>query len=230
MSESYQKKKERWLRAKKLLPENLRQRVALRNIMAVTKLLPEQQQALAEALDIGLKRIPTALRYLETYPAASAQDLLRASLGNTPRSAALRPGAREPGRRRAGEMGPNTSASHQSSSPAPTHPEALAELISLLKDCYPDMNQHSAEALAESQALRDVLNVLVVYQQVFDSPHFNTDFVVVLFHKLLERTWERLNWRIAGNPAYQQALRLSSGQALRQAGVDTSANQGLVDQ
>ncbi len=225
MSESYQKKKERWLRAKKLLPENLRQRVALRNIMAVTKLLPEQQQALAEALDIGLKRIPTALRYLETYPAASAQDLLRASLGNTPRSAALRPGARG-----AGETRTNTSSPHHPSLPAPTHPESLAELISLLKDCYPDMNQHSAEALAESQALSDVLDVLVVYQQVFDSPHFNTDFVVVLFHKLLERTWERLNRRIAKNPAYQQALRLSSGQALRQAGVDTSVNQGLVDQ
>lgn len=222
MSESYQKKKERWLRAKKLLPENLRHRVALRNIMAVTRLLPEQQKALAEALDIGLKRIPTALRYLETYPAASAQDLLRASLGNSPRSAALRAAGQRPGARVAGETRTNTSAPHHPSPPAPTHPEALAELISLLKDCYPDMNLHSAEALAESQALRDVLDVLVVYQQVFDSPHFNTDFVVVLFHKMLERTWEWLNRRIAENSAYQQAL--------RQAGVDISVNQGSVDQ
>jgi len=105
------------------------------------------------------------------------------------------------------------------------NPKALDQLFGLLKSCYPDMNPYSARALAESEALSDILAVLTVYEQVFDSPHFNTDFVVVLFHNLLEQTREQLNQRIADNPAYQQALRQCSGQALRQAGIDTSNKQ-----
>ena len=113
----------------------------------------------------------------------------------------------------------------QTSTLSQPNPEAIDALLALLKTCYPEMNPHSAKALAESEALRDILAVLIVYQQVFDSPHFNTDFVVVLFHNLLELTREQLNQRIADNPAYQQALRQCSGQALRQAGIETSNKQ-----
>ena len=223
-SKSYERKKKRRLEIKKTLPENLRDRIALRNVMAVARLTSEQQQALANALDIGLKRAPTALRYLETNPNASAEELLRTSLNTMSR------GGKEPGSKGAVPPPSGTPAPQLPSTPTPTHPEALEELLSLLKTCYPEMNPHSARALAESEALSDILSVLTVYQQVFDSPHFNTDFVVVLFHNLLEQTREQLNQRIADNPAYQQALRQCSGQALRQAGIDLSVGQGSVDQ
>ncbi|MBL7163841.1 MAG: hypothetical protein ISS57_14670 [Anaerolineales bacterium] len=207
-SKSYERKKKRRLEIKKTLPENLRDRIALRNVMAVARLTSEQQQALANALDIGLKRVPTALRHLKTHLDVSAQELLRASLNTTSKGAALPP--------------PCSPAPQHPSTPTPAHPEALEELLSLLKTCYPDMNPYSARALAESEALSDILAVQIVYQQVFDSPHFNTDFVVVLFHNLLEQTQEQLDQRIADNPAYQQAL--------RQAGIDISVGQESVEQ
>ena len=202
-SKSYERKKKRRLEIKKTLPENLRDRIALRNVMAVARLTSEQQQSLANALDIGLKRVPTALRHLKTHPDVSAQELLRASLNTTSKGAA--------------PPLPCSPAPQHPSTPTPTHPEALEELLSLLKTCYPDMNPYSARALAESEALSDILAVLTVYEQVFDSPHFNTDFVVVLFHNLLEQTREQLNQRIADNPAYRQAL--------RQASIDLSVGQ-----
>ena len=197
-SKSYERKKKRRLEIKKTLPENLRDRIALRNVMAVARLTSEQQQALANALDIGLKRVPTALRHLKTHLDVSAQELLRASLGSR--------GARN--------QRPSPPAPAHPGPTSPSHPEALDELLGLLKTCYPEMNPYSAKALAESEALRDILAVLTIYQQVFDSPHFNTDFVVVLFYNLLAQTREQLDQRIADNPAYQQAL--------RQAGIDLS--------
>ncbi|MBC8509292.1 MAG: hypothetical protein H8D34_30945 [Chloroflexi bacterium] len=219
-SKSYERKKRRRLEIKKTLPENLRDRIALRNVMAVARLSPAQQHALANALDIGLKRVPTALRCLETHQDAPAEELLRASLGNR--------GARHAGGSPAGRQAygrkprPSPPAPAHSGPTLHLHPEALDELLGLLKTCYPEMNPHSARALAESEALRDILAVLTVYEQVFDSPHFNTDFVVVLFYNLLAQTREQLDQRIGDNPAYQQAL--------RQAGVDISVDQESVDQ
>ena len=229
---SYQRRREIWLEMAKAFPPPIDKKVSLRNIQKVAKLSLKQQKALAQAVSAGLTRIPTALRYLETNPEATQLELLEATsrqmflTGNIKTSNTAKIECKE-------EPPPamtDTGTPSQFQKLTPPSPKALEVLVGLLKDCYPDMNLHSAQALAESQALRDVLDVLVVYQQVFDSPHFNTDFVVVLFHKLLERTWERLNRRIAENPAYQKALRLSSGHALRQAGVDNSANQGSVDQ
>jgi len=214
----------------KAFPSPLDEKVSLRNIPKVAKLSPQQQKILAQAVRAGLKRIPTALDYLEANPDATDQKLLEIASrsdnhpGKTQIDDMAKPQRKqEPPR---AMTIPDTPV--QSQELPPPGPDALKELVGLLKTCYPDMNPHSAEALAESQALRDILSVLLVYQQVFDSPHFKTDFVVVLFHKLLEQTWERLNQRIVANPAYQQALRLSAGQAFRQDGVEHPAPQRAI--
>lgn len=221
---SYQRRREIWLEMAKAFPPPLDKKVSLRNIRKVAKLSSKQQKALAQAVSVGLTRIPTALRYLKTNPEATHQELLEANSHRISPSRNIETSqtAKTESKKENPPAMIDTGTPSQSQQLTPPNPKALDELVGLLKDCYPDMNQHSAEALAESQALSDVLDVLVVYQQVFDSPHFNTDFVVVLFHKLLERTWERLNRRIAGNPAYRQAL--------LQAGVDISGDQGSVDQ
>ena len=213
---SYQRRREIWLEMAKEFPSPLDKKVSLRNIRRVAKLSSNQQKILAQAVGAGLTRIPTALRYLETNPGATPQDLLGASSHSaclTGKSKTSKATKTETKKEIASSM-INDDTPSQTPTPSQPNPEALDELLGLLKTCYPDMNPHSARALAESEALSDILSVLTVYQQVFDSPHFNTDFVVVLFHNLLEQTREQLNQRIAGNPAYQQAL--------RQAGVDTS--------
>jgi len=71
------------------------------------------------------------------------------------------------------------------------------------------MPQASANALAASEAMIDLRAISSAYHQALHSPHFNTDFVLVVFYYLVQQTLAQLNDRIAGNPAYQQALATS---------------------
>ena len=229
---SYQRRREIWLEMAKEFPSPLDKKVSLRNIRKVAKLSSKQQKTLAQAIGEGLTRIPTALRYLETNPDATPQDLL----GTSSRSASPRcknktnKATKTENNKEIESSMMNDGAPSQTPTLSQPNPEAIDQLFGLLKTCYPDMNPYSARALAESEALSDILAVLDVYEQIFDSPHFNTDFVVVLFHNLLEQTREQLNQRISDNPAYQQALRQCSGQALQQVGIDLSVGQESVDQ
>ena len=227
---SYQRRREIWLEMAKEFPSPLDKKVSLRNIRRVAKLSSNQQKVLAQAVDAGLTRIPMALRYLETTPDATHQDLLGASSRSaSPRCKNKTNKATKTETKKETESAmTNDGTPSQTPTLSQPNPEATDELLGLLKSCYPDMNSYSARALVESEALSDILAVQIVYQQVFDSPHFNTDFVVVLFHNLLEQTREQLDQRIADNPAYQQALRQCSGQALRHAGIDTSNKQESV--
>jgi hypothetical protein len=213
---SYQRRREIWLEMAKEFPSPLDKKVSLRNIRKVANLSLDQQKNLAQAIDAGLKRVPTALRCLETNPDATIEDLLGTSIrsislaGKSKTSKATK----TENKKETESSMTNDGTPSQPLTLSQPNPKALDELLGLLKTCYPDMNPYSARALAESEALSDILAVLNVYEQVFDSPHFNTDFVVVLFYNLLEQTREQLNQRIADNPTYQQAL--------RQAGIDTS--------
>jgi len=202
----------------KEFPSPLDKKISLRNIRKVAKLSSKQQKALAQAVDAGLTRIPTALRFLETNPDATPEDILGVSSRAAKKS-------KTTFKKETESSMINDGTPSQTPTLSKPNPEAIDELLGLLKTCYPDMNPYSARALAESEALSDILAVQIVYQKIFDSPHFNTDFVVVLFHNLLEQTREQLNQRISDNPAYQQALRQCSGQALRQAGIGTSNKQ-----
>ena len=83
------------------------------------------------------------------------------------------------------------------------------ELTNLICACFPDMPQASANALAASEAMKDLRAISSAYHQALHSPHFNTDFVLVVFYHLIKQTLAQLNDRIAGNPAYQQALSAS---------------------
>jgi len=87
--------------------------------------------------------------------------------------------------------------------------QVIDELTNLICACFPDMPQASANALAASEAMKDLCAISSAYHQALASPHFNTDFVVVVFYHLLQQTLAQLNDRIAGNPAYQQALAAS---------------------
>lgn len=87
--------------------------------------------------------------------------------------------------------------------------QVIDELAGLICACFPDMPQASANALAASEAMKELRAITSAYRQALHSPHFNTDFVVVVFYHLVQQTLSQLNDRIAGNPAYQQALSAS---------------------
>lgn len=93
--------------------------------------------------------------------------------------------------------------------PSSTESQVIDELTRLICACFPDMPQASANALAASEAMKDLRAISSAHYQALHSPHFNTDFVLVVFYHLVQQTLAQINDRIAGNPAYQQALSAS---------------------
>ncbi len=87
--------------------------------------------------------------------------------------------------------------------------QVIDELTKLICVCFPDMPQASATALAASEAMIDLRAISSAYHHALHSPHFNTDFVLVVFYYLVQQTLAQLIDRIAGNPAYQQAISAS---------------------
>jgi hypothetical protein len=179
MSETYQAKRERWQRMLEALPDGLRGHVSLRNVEAVAALTPQAQERLAEAIQAGLKRLPRAVEQLRTNPNSSVADLL-----NPPAQ-------------------PDTVST---SSIQDNLQNIQRELADLIQACFPDMPRISAEALANSDVMDVARNVARAHEQLFESDHVRTDFVMIVVYGLMRQTLERLEELIEENPALRQAL------------------------
>ena len=178
MSENYASKRERWQKLLDALPENLRGHISLRNVEAVSALSPQAQGTLAQAIQAGLKRLPRAIELLGKAPELTVSDLLEKASGG-------------------GEPAEKVVA---------LDTDTQRRLADLIQFCYPDMNRISANALCESEALSGVLQVVSALESLFASPHLNSDFVLVIFHACLKQALERLEGKLAENPAFQQAI------------------------
>ena len=177
MSETYQSKRERRQRLFESLPAGLREHVSQRNVEAVAALPPQAQARLMEALQAGLKRLPRALEQLKIDPDTSVSDLL-----NPPAPLA---------------------------SPVPiSEPSEYIrnELAGLIQLCFPDMPRVSAEALAEADVMDVARTVAQVHEQLLNSPHLRTDFVMLVLYGLMCQTLERLEEVIEDTPAMQQVF------------------------
>jgi hypothetical protein len=71
------------------------------------------------------------------------------------------------------------------------------------------MPRATAEAMAGSELLSEVLGVVGAQRACFESRHAESDFVVVVLCGLALRTIERLNQIIPKRPIYRQALQQS---------------------
>ena len=177
MSETYQSKRDRRQRMLESLPLGLRERIAQRNIDAVTTLSPQAQTRLLEAVQAGLKRLPRAIEQLRADPDTSIVDLL------------------------------NPPAQPETELPAQTNSSSIVqEVAALIQECFPDMPRVSAEALAEADVMQDVRSVAETHQQIFKSNHIKTDFVMLTLYSLLRKTLERLEEIIEETPALRQAF------------------------
>jgi len=179
MSETYQAKRERWQRMLEALPDGLRGHVSLRNVEAVAALTPQAQERLAAAIQAGLKRLPRAVEQLRTNPNSSVADLL-----NPPAQ-------------------PDTVST---SSIQDNLQNIQRELADLIQACFPDMPRISAEALANSDVMDVARNVARAHEQLFESDHVRTDFMMIVVYGLMRQTLERLEELIEENPALRQAL------------------------
>lgn len=182
MTENYASKRERWQKLLDALPANLRGHVSLRNVEAVSALSSKAQGTLAQAIQAGLKRLPRAIEILDNSPELSVSELLeKVSAANT---------------------------AHESRSENVAAPTAdtRKQVADLVQFCYPDMPRVAAEALGGSEALAGILQVQAAHEALFASPHLHSDFVLVIFHACLKQAAERLDARLAENPAFQQAV------------------------
>lgn len=182
MSETYQSKRKRWKRLQEELPDDLRPHISLRNVEAVSKLAPDVQVRLAEAIQAGLRSLPQALKALQENPALTVSELVGTAPAATPTEAV-----------------PETELSA----------EVREELADLIQLCYPDMPRLSAEALTEAEAMQVVGALTGSFAQVFTSPHIKSDFVMVVLFALLRDAQARVEALIDDTPSAQSALALS---------------------
>jgi hypothetical protein len=185
MSETYASKRECWQRPLEALPDSLRGHISLRNIEAVSALPGQAQETLAQAIQAGLKRLPGAIAILGSSPGISLSELLEQASDSKSRFL-------------------------ERVAVTPANPNALRQLADLVQFCYPNMPRISAEALSDAEALEGVLQVISAQETLFKSSHLNADFVLVLFHACLKQALERLEKKLAENPALQKAISQSN--------------------
>ena len=180
-----QRRQRRQQLAEKLHP-SLREQIALRHIEAVSKFSPEVQSRLAEAIDAGV-RIPAAVQFLKENPDAIVDQIISKCQKTTSKH------------RR------NTKQENQLA------PDAcdLAVLTDLLRNCFPDMPRATAEAMAGSELLSDVLGIVHSQQVCFRSHHAQSDFIIVVLCGLALRNIEQLKQTIPKRTIYHQALQQS---------------------
>ena len=189
---SYAERRQRRRQLSAQLPPSLRAKIALRNVEAVARLSPEAQQVLSIALDGGV-RVSAAIQFLKGNPQASLDEVLQACQ-----------------RQGLGKRESAATASTPGGSAALPDARDLAALASLLQACFPDMPQITAAAMARSALLSEVLELLRVQRECFESRHIESDFILVVLCGLVVTTVKRLNERLSKKPAYRQAL-LQSG-------------------
>ena len=183
---SYDQRRQRRQQLAAGLHPELRERIALRHVEIVSKFSNESQGKLAEAIAAGV-RIPAAIQFLKENPAATADEILS-------------------------QCQLNSSRRHQTSQQADREIVAhsdLMRLADLLRTCFPDMPRVTAEAMAGSALLSEVLGLIHAQQTCLQSRHAQSDFVVVVLCGLALKNIEQLNYIIARHTIYQQALQQS---------------------
>ncbi len=87
--------------------------------------------------------------------------------------------------------------------------QARSELTDLLAYCYPDMPRITAEAMAGSELMTGVLEIIRAQQACFAAPQTESDFVLVVLCGLALKTMECLDQLVSQKPVYHQALQQS---------------------
>ncbi|RMD60388.1 hypothetical protein D6833_09785 [Candidatus Parcubacteria bacterium] len=188
------------------MPPELQPHVPIRRAGQVARLSPAQQQVLAEAVGLGIRKrnMAAALRYLQQNPNASATDLAQAVLVGHETHTAVRS---QTGVDTDTDTDDNASTiGMNADTPTDTDEARYEPLVSLILSCYPNMSESAARALAQSDALRALLSILNTVETAQESPHFRTDFVFVLFSVYISRLYRHLLQQSRDNLAYRTAL------------------------
>ncbi len=198
---SYDARRAQWQQlAGQLLPE-LRGRISLRNVAAVSRLLPHAQQTLAALLDAGLLQNRQVIRHLRQNPGASLDEL--AEIASRPRKGRQQDGRGKQARTGGGHL-PATSIQGAASTDTEPDPRDVGELTGLFLRISPMASPISAEYWAREQAaLLSIVRALREFLAA-DPPPAETNFAV--FCALVLSLHEQVDRMIAARPAYRVTL------------------------
>ena len=110
-------------------------------------------------------------------------------------------GQLEPSRKPHGDIRAGISETQEST------PEDKDYLARLLRKCYPDMPESSAEALVASDVMSASLSVVVTTRHALEDA--KSDFVVTALYTLFEERLHELKRIISSNPAFIKAIQRS---------------------
>lgn len=188
----YEERRKRREALRKQLQPALQPYIALRNAEPVSHLSPKSQETLIEALTSGNRiRITDAIDHLSEYPQATVADILQISA-----------------KKKDGSL--RSSVFPKTLGEGVVDPEAIRQMTALIRACFVDMPQVSAEALAASDVMSDLRSIQATHQYLFQSPHGKTDFVMIAFYELLQQDVSRLDKIISENVSLQHAIRDSN--------------------
>lgn len=186
---SYDERRKRREALRKTLLPALQPYIALRNVEASTRLSTDMQAMLFELAQQDGISIPAAIAYFGEHPDTTLEEARAAS-------------AKQPS---------NAPSNSPSFPEAPLEevvadPQTIQQITQLILACFNDMPQISAEALAASETMSELVAVHMAHQQLFQSPHASTDFLIIAFYKLIQQTLSQLDQAIADNPALPRAF------------------------
>jgi len=186
MKEDAENKARRRRRLREAFPAPLNQ-IALRHVDAVQALEEDQRQILVAVLTrVGAARIAHCLAAIKNSAASIQSETDLIGLLNLP------------------EIPQHTDASINAPVAEKTD---MAYLAGLLIQCYSDMPQASADALAASEVMALALRVVTATRLALGEA--KSDFVITVLYTLFEEKLNAIDKTIAGNPAFIQAMQLS---------------------
>ena len=188
MVEDYQSKRERWKRLRESFPAPL-QNIALSSVDAVAGLQESARLLLANLL-AELDSLPKAILLLDIFPDMGAEDLLR--LVNA----------------KSGSSWQTIKTPVVQKVPKPqASSEDILTLADTLQSFYSPMPRTAAEALASSNTMREVLNVVSAVRMAREKTA--SDFVTLCLYGLFKEAERLLAEDIKANPSFLNAARKS---------------------
>ncbi|NUM45694.1 MAG: hypothetical protein HUU38_13405 [Anaerolineales bacterium] len=181
----YQTRRTRWLKLANHLPAELKDRIAIRNIRAVAGLTAQAQHTLALALDTGLRQAST-IRYLQTHPDASLNDLIYHFQQPT-----------------------NLPTNQPTNLPLASSADILPTFTALILTCFPGWPRSAAESLAQDPMTHELRALLHAWQVCQDSERAHSETFTVLLCGFLVQAAEQLNHSLTTHPNLRDALRTS---------------------
>jgi hypothetical protein len=89
------------------------------------------------------------------------------------------------------------------------HVGDVETLMDIMSECFPGMPQITIQSLAESAVMAEVLNVIKILREAFESNNIKSDFVVTILYAVIKFGKKTIEDQIKITPSIIQVIRQS---------------------